>query len=300
MVARDSRFGGEGGGFTVVVNFASFLCAQAHRSKWQHTPTSYYKDCQPPPGSGKLHKSTYGSVSGVIVLDSCMIASDGDQTVSPARSANIYLEAIPSQLIVRNCWGFAFRPTFVASHDSNGMAVVRVNSSIDLDGPQLDYAAQHPGLLRFDIGKENSFVPSGGDNVTDPGLPLQLLPYAAGQIMSDGSPTRGVWRQNDLIWNRASGSEVGFTVPTIDTALGWQCVKSGKPGEWRPIEATRGPMSDSALGDGRNSTAYNHEYAGMMVESLERLTRLHHDGDLTDAEYSAAKVAAIGGDLGSS
>ena len=34
IVARDSRFGGEGGGFTVVVNYASFLCANAGVSKW--------------------------------------------------------------------------------------------------------------------------------------------------------------------------------------------------------------------------------------------------------------------------
>jgi hypothetical protein len=125
VVARDSRFGGEGGGFTVVVNFASFLCAPAGRSHWPSGMPGGYKNCQPPPTSGPLPNGTSATgVSGVILLDSCMIDSDGNHQ----RLANIYLEAIPAQIIIRNSYGVQVAPRYV----NPAMQLIRVSPSLDL------------------------------------------------------------------------------------------------------------------------------------------------------------------------
>ena len=83
------------------------------------------------------------------------------------------------------------------------MQLIRVSPSLDLNGPQLDYAgfcslkkclylanntafivyrgfftgaATEPGLLRYEMDVADVFVPDGGRNVTDPGLPEQLWP----------------------------------------------------------------------------------------------------------------------------
>lgn len=125
LTARDSRFGGEGGGFTVVVNFASFLCAPAGRSKWPTGMPGGYKNCEAPPSSGPLPVGTSCTgLSGVIVLDSCSIDSHGNHQ----RNANIYLEAIPSQLIIRNSYGFDYAPRYV----NPAMRLVRANPLLDL------------------------------------------------------------------------------------------------------------------------------------------------------------------------
>lgn len=125
VTARDSRFGGEGGGFTILVNFASFLCAPAGRSRWPSGMPGGYKNCQPPPASGPLPNGTACTgVSGAIVLDSCMLDSNGNHQ----RNANVYLEAIPSQLIITNCYGFDFAPRYV----NPAMQIVRVSPLLDL------------------------------------------------------------------------------------------------------------------------------------------------------------------------
>ena len=276
VVARDCRFGGEGGGFTVVVNFASFLCAPAHRSRWLHHPGDYYKDCTPPPGAGALPGGTIAGSSGIILIDSCMVDSLGDHTVAPDRLANVYLEAIPTQLIIRNSWGFAFRPEFVHANESSGMAVVRVSPSVDLDGPQLDLAAKYPGLLRFDIGAENSFIPDGGDGMTDPGLPQQLMPYASGRVLAKGPPTRGVWRRHQTVW----------ASPNASTAsIGWQCTASGKPGVWAEIGHL--PVAAAAEGTAEPKSV-------QIVRSLERLAALRQSDVLSEAEFIAAKAHVLG------
>jgi hypothetical protein len=281
VVARDCRFGGEGGGFTVVLNFASFLCAPAHRSRWLHhpgPPPNYYKDSQPPPGTGPLPAGTHAGTSGIIVLDSCMIASDGDHSVAPGRDASIYLEALPAQLIVRNSWGFAFAPRFVRENASAGMAVVRVSPSLNLDGPQLARAAASPGLLRFDIDTaDNSFIPDGGGGVADPGLPQQLLPFApaAGRVHGH-APTRGVWRRHQIVWAKPNSS--------APAAVGWYCTKSGTPGSWAPI-GTHGTAATAAAATGA---------AQLLTDSLERLAQLRRAGELSEPEYSAAKAAVLG------
>jgi hypothetical protein len=271
VVARDCRFGGEGGGFTVVVNFASFLCAHAGRSKWATGMPGGYKNCHPPPQFGALPNGTNASTSGMIVIDSCLLDSCGNHD----RYANIYLEALPAQIILRNSRGFDFAPRY----ENPAMQVIRVDPRLDLDGPQLEYAATRPGLLRYDIGSSNVFIPDGGGHhqghgVIDPGLPQQLWPYMS-RVEADGPPTTGIWRTNQIVWARPNASV---------TALGWRCVSAGKPGMWREIQGL------ASSGDSTESVITGAERLG---QSIEKLFDLRQAGALSEREFSQMKAVVI-------
>eukprot|EP01052_Picozoa_sp_SAG31_P039002 SAG31_NODE_5319_length_2613_cov_1.815036_2_plen_575_part_00 len=271
VVARDSRFGGEGGGFTVVVNFASFLCSPANLSRWAQGMPGGYKNCKPPPGRGALPVGTQATgVSGVIVIDSCSVDSDGNHI----RLANIYLEALPSQIVIRNSYGFGYAPKFV----NPAMQLIRVSPDLDLNGPQLDYAATEPGLLRYELDAADVFVPDGGRNVTDPGFPQQLWPYVRSQrLEAHGPPSSGVWRRHQMVW----------AAPNASTSVrGWWCVEGGKPGVWHAIEST---VADPAE-RGNSQAAVRFE---RLVESIERLSAQHEAGMLTAVEFAQVKAAAI-------
>ena len=91
VVARNARFGGEGGGFTVVVNKASFLTTDPSGMHWSERNAS-------PPGRGPLPPGTTWEGDpqhAAIILDSCQIDSDG----SKERQANIWLEQLPAILV---------------------------------------------------------------------------------------------------------------------------------------------------------------------------------------------------------
>ena len=75
VTCRDVRFGGEGAGFTPVVNFA---------------PYDY----------------TYPVIPSFVVLDSCDVYGLGN----PRRKAAVFCEQIPNQIVVRNCRGFPDLP----------------------------------------------------------------------------------------------------------------------------------------------------------------------------------------------
>ena len=75
LTARNFRFGGEGAGFTAVVNFAPYVY-------------------------------TYPVVGPGIVLDSCDIYALGN----PKRKAAIFCEQVPNQIVVRNCRGLCDLP----------------------------------------------------------------------------------------------------------------------------------------------------------------------------------------------
>jgi hypothetical protein len=231
VIARDSRFGGEGGGFTVVVNKASFLdvpCVNAS------TCPTYPIAPQPPP-RGPLPPGTkyHGNPQkSTIILDSCQIDSNGNKE----RMANIWLEQIPTILSVQNCQGFAYAWWW---GPSKNQSFVKVDPALDLNGPQLDYAAEHPHLLRYDVGPVNSWGPPGQFWQ----LPQQLWPYVQNPVYSyetsDDSwgtdtpslqpPSVGVWRSNQIVLTPLNATN-SSTQPR-----GWRCVEGGKPGTWEAL-----------------------------------------------------------------
>ena len=131
-----------------------------------------------------------------ITISACNVDSHGNHK----RLANIYLEALPAQIIIQNSRGFDFAPHY----ENPAMQLIRINPKLDLDGPQLDVAAYRPGLLRYEIGTENVFIPDGGSGVTDRGFPQQLWPYVANRVEAEGPPTAGVWRTNQVVCSKRS------------------------------------------------------------------------------------------------
>jgi hypothetical protein len=156
VIARDSRFGGEGGGFTVVNNQASFLRVPNHRIPGGPGGSGHFA---PPPPRGPLPPGTgwvLDPQNAAVIISGCQIDSLGNKE----RNANIYLEQLPAILVVERSQGFAYAPRWQA----NNFSFLKIDPQLDLDGPQLDFAGQHPHMIRIDIDSE-------GDN-TQPLLPF--------------------------------------------------------------------------------------------------------------------------------
>jgi hypothetical protein len=98
--ARESRFGGEGGGMLVVLNKASFLCTRAAAPP--HLCTLPPKRGRLPPNTGFINVPQGAS----ILLDNCQI--DSYHAMSNGWNSSIYLEEIPQVLIVRQSLGLAY------------------------------------------------------------------------------------------------------------------------------------------------------------------------------------------------
>ena len=213
--ARDSRFGGEGGGMLVVLNRASFLCVPA--------PAPPHS-CMPPPKRGPLPAGTHFTnvpQGSSILLDNCQI--DSYETVGPgalAWNASIYLEEIPQVLVVTQSLGLAYSPSY---GPPPRLSLVKVSPLLDMDGPQLDLAARVPATLRYSIPESNDYAPQRFDE-----LPVQLQPYVTGRrVFRDGPPAAGVWRSGQVVHARYNSTSADESV------IGWRCVKGGKPGLWK-------------------------------------------------------------------
>ena len=127
--------------------------------------------------------------------------------------------------------------SYAPKWDPANATLLRVDPRLDLDGPQLDFAARHPHMLRFDIGiGANSWAPSGFYWTP----PQQLWPYVTSPVYafdvdgtvavpSGGPPTKGVWQANQVVLAALNNTRVGG-------ARGWRCVRGGKPGEWEPFK----------------------------------------------------------------
>lgn len=82
VTCRNVRFGGEGAGFTTVVN----------RARYDHE---------------------YPVVPSFLIFEACHVYALGN----PKRKAMIYLEEVPNQIIVRDCNGFPDLPVVAVSED---------------------------------------------------------------------------------------------------------------------------------------------------------------------------------------
>ena len=166
----DARFGGEGGGITIVVNKASFL-----------VPV-------PPVGAKTLPEGTKLSrvpQASTIIFERCEIDSYGSaRGVQPERRSCIWLEQIPSVLIVRDSAGFAYAPSFGPPAN---FSLVKMDPSL-IDGPQLAFAAQHERILTFDINEANNWYP-----LTFADLPEPMRPWVVPKVYGDRPPTSGHW-----------------------------------------------------------------------------------------------------------
>lgn len=130
-----------------------------------------------------------------------------------------YLEEIPQVLIVRQSLGLGYSPAYWPPEK---LSLVKVSPALDLDGPQMDWAARFPNTLRYSFGL-NDWAPSGFEN-----LPVQLQPYLVeSSVFGSDPPSAGVWRSGQLITARLNSTS------TDDGVIGWRCVKGGRPGRWK-------------------------------------------------------------------
>ncbi len=132
VTCRNVRFGGEGAGFTPVVNFGEF-------------------------------DYTYPVASRLVQLDTCWVYGGGNTN----RRAAVYCEALPNQIIIKNCSGFPDTPP------------VLFDQKIDLDEAVRNASTRRGhSVLRFDL--DPNLVEIGGDPYRT--FPAQLLPYTVRNI----------------------------------------------------------------------------------------------------------------------
>lgn len=121
---------------------------------------------------------------------------------------------------------------------SANFSMIKVDPAIDLDGPQLDYAARHPHMLRYEIGAANNWGPKGHFWQ----LPVQLWPYLVSPVYNyvPGSdtpagapPQTGIWQSNQVVLSPLNSTAID--------ARGWRCTHGGRPGvsSQRQLLATR-------------------------------------------------------------
>lgn len=203
----DARFGGEGGGITIVVNRASFL---------EPAPPVAAKAL---PAETKLSRCPQCST---IILERCEVDSYGSaRDVQPERRSCIWLEQIPSVLIVRDSSGFAYAPSYGPPAN---FSLVKMDPRL-IDGPQLAFAAQYERILTFEINENNNWYPS-----TFADLPEPMRPWVVPKVYGDGPPKTGHWRQNQFVTARPIAGNA--THPPV---MGWLCVIGGEPGSWAAI-----------------------------------------------------------------
>ena len=185
-------------------------------------------------------------VSGAIIFDNCAITAYNSE-----HKAAIFLEQLPSQLVVSSSNGFSYFP-----REAVPTQMIRVSDAIDLDGPQLDIAASAANCsggmacaMRFEVSTDNVITPS---NYSD--LPEQLLPFQSGTLYRPHAPRSGVWRTGAIVW-AALGSAAAR-----NGTVGWRCEVGGKPGNWRELGAAALKVDDE--------TIHNRNLARVQVECL--------------------------------
>lgn len=124
VTCRNVRFGGEGAGFTPVVNYASF-------------------------------DYTYPITPRAVMLESCWVFALGNTK----RRAAVYCEALPNQIIVKNCQGFCDIP------------VVQIDAKVNID-ECIKKAMKRNNCLRFDFDQNLVEVGNPYKN-----FPEKLNPY---------------------------------------------------------------------------------------------------------------------------
>ena len=208
--ATNVRFGGEDGGLTAVKNFAPYICQEV-QSKLETEMCGRVNRSGPLPPSGMR-----GSGGSSIVLERCAFSG----SYGHFAGAEVFLEEVPSQLIIRDSW-------MQAEVGSRSNVLVRVSPEIDLDGP---YMTALPGKSLtapiFDIGANNWQL-----NPTQAELPEQLRPYQLGRVEATAAPKHGLWRAGAVVWHRLP---MGTSLAGPAAApLGYLCVETGQPGVWQ-------------------------------------------------------------------
>ena len=116
---RGFRFGGEREGITAVVNYAPYVC-ETIQSTWEEQMCGRVDR-----GGRALPQSMRGAVGSSIIIEQSEFSGSD---LAKIYSAEIVLEEIPMQLVVKDCL------TRSLVNSGTPMALVSVSPDIDLDG----------------------------------------------------------------------------------------------------------------------------------------------------------------------
>ena len=109
--------------------------------------------------------------------------------------------------------------TNLGEEDSSAKIKVSANGVITI-GEQIT----QDGKLRVygKLGVNVNNIPGDVDIMTQNPIRFQ------GKKMENGTdiPVTGTYAKGDIVWN---------TEPQIDTPVGWVCIRTGTPGEWKPF-----------------------------------------------------------------
>ena len=139
---------------------------------------------------------------------------DGDECCGKMAGADIILNELPSQLVLRDNW---------MESEVQGARLFHVPDTIDLNG---SYARGADSVSHarpsYSIELNDVRFDAAAINLPEP-LRAYLSPRSD-RIEAAGPPTGGSWKRGSTVWNSAA-----------DGPLGWTCVEAGWPGAWEPL-----------------------------------------------------------------
>ena len=159
--------------------------------------------------------------SGAESARSCWqgVGADHSACCGKLFAAEIILEELPSQLIVRDAW---------AQSLIDPVRLVHVVPEIDLDGSYAAAADSVPNARPTIVLELNDARPN--IDAAKIGLPEQLLPHLSPAslraVKVAAAPASGSWLRGSVVWN-ADEAEA--------SPLAWLCVKAGRPGSWKAL-----------------------------------------------------------------
>ena len=209
LTCRNVRFGGEGGGFTAVFNFAKYI---------NRYPQAQAKS---------------------VVMDSCFFFSARNDKVHSA----IYLEEVPNQLIVRNSSGFISGgtrgwsvvkvspdldlDTYFDDARVGGVRILVDDTLTTGIHNDLDYFTELPEQLK----------PYQVNEIVSDAAPKKGI-WRRGQFVRNRN-SAGRWAPDVMIWGDPKKEEgkkyFKNKFRAAEAPFGWYCIESGKPGTWKAV-----------------------------------------------------------------
>jgi hypothetical protein len=217
---RNIRFGGEGGGFTAVFNYAKYI--------------NRYPQAQG---------------TAVILEDSTFFCARNDRIHSA-----VYLEEIPNQLIVTHSSGFIsggargwsvvkVSPNMNLDTYFDDVRVGGIRICIDETlttgiHDDLDYFTELPEQLK----------PYQVNEIVSDAAPTKGI-WRRGQFVRNRN-SEGRWAPGVMIWGDPEKEEgkkyFRNKASAMEAPYGWYCTESGKPGTWKPVYFSFIPPSSTS------------------------------------------------------
>ena len=216
LTISNFRFGGEARGITAVVNHAPFICEEVESALESQLCGRVDRS-----SSGALPAAMRGAEGSSIIIEhsefggGCGTSSDPSACCAKIFGAEIVLEELPSQLILRDNW---------AQSLIDPVKLIHVDAAIDLENGSYVRGADSVQYARptYVIDLSDSRPALSASKI---GLPQQLRAFlshdSAKAVAVPATPTAGSWLRGSVLLREGVGEP-----------LWWVCVESGWPGQW--------------------------------------------------------------------